>query len=152
MSLSTTRLLRFYLMFGRLYTSMFTTLLERYRMTQTEVDVLLFLANNPPLDTAKDIVLYRGIVKSQVSTAVEALVRKGYLTRAADPQDRRLVHLAASDTAEPIVRQAKQAQSRFARVLLDGLGEEQLEQLQAILHTVTQNMRNAAGKEDESTL
>ncbi len=152
MSISTTWILRFYLMFGRLYTSMFTSMLAQYDMTQTEVDVLLFLANNPPLDTAKDIVQYRGIVKSQVSTAVEALVQKGYLSRTADPQDRRLVHLAVADRAEPIVQQAKQAQSRFGQTLLDGLEGEQLEQLQAILHTITCNMLNAVGKEDERIL
>ena len=43
---------------------------EKYDLNRAELDVLLFLANNPSYDTATDIVEYRGLVKSHVSAAV----------------------------------------------------------------------------------
>ena len=50
-----------------LYHKLQSPVLTRYRMTQIELDVLLFLANHPGLDTAKDIVEIRRLNKSHVS-------------------------------------------------------------------------------------
>lgn len=52
-----------------LYHKLQSPVLTRYRMTQIELDVLLFLANHPGLDTAKDIVEIRRLTKSHVSAA-----------------------------------------------------------------------------------
>ena len=72
----TTRLLRFSRQFERFYEHQFAPLLERTGLTMREIHVLLFLANNPGYDTARDVAEYRGLVKSQVSQAVEE-ARKG---------------------------------------------------------------------------
>ena len=61
----------------RLYSRMLTPLLERYRLTQLEMDILLFLANNPGLDTARDICTYRRLKPGIVSFHVDNLVREG---------------------------------------------------------------------------
>ena len=45
----------------------------------TEMSILLFLAGNPDLNTAKDIVESRLMTKSSVSRAVDSLVRQGYI-------------------------------------------------------------------------
>lgn len=76
-----------------LYHKLQSPVLTRYRMTQIELDVLLFLANHPGLDTAKDIVEIRRLTKSHVSAAVEGLSRKGYLLRVRRPDNRKLIHL-----------------------------------------------------------
>ena len=44
-------------------------------ITRPEADVLLFLYNNPTLNTARDIVYYRGFSKAYVSKAVDPLIR-----------------------------------------------------------------------------
>ncbi|MFQ9564401.1 MAG: hypothetical protein ACLR0A_19570, partial [Faecalibacillus intestinalis] len=43
------------------YNSLFDELLKEYQMTQVEIDVLAFLANNPEYNHAQDIVNVRGI-------------------------------------------------------------------------------------------
>lgn len=50
-------------------------------MAQPAVDILLFLANNPGMDTAKDICTYRHLKPAIVSFHVDNLVREGYLER-----------------------------------------------------------------------
>lgn len=45
-------------------------------LNRMELDVLLFLANNPEQDTAAAMVRLRGLSKSHVSAAVEELVRQ----------------------------------------------------------------------------
>ena len=71
------------------YNSLFEDLLKEYQMTQVEIDVLAFLANNPEYNHAQDIVNVRGISKGHVSLAIEKLVKRGNLTRNPDPQNRR---------------------------------------------------------------
>ena len=65
----------------KLYCSLFTPLLERRGLTQLEMDILLFLANNPEYDTARDIVEKRHLAKSHVSVGVDALAGRGLLER-----------------------------------------------------------------------
>ena len=69
------RLLRFSRQFERFYAARFVPLLERMGWNMAEVHVLLFLANNPGRDTARDVATLRGLAKSQVSQAVELLAK-----------------------------------------------------------------------------
>ena len=48
---------------------------------QSAVDVLMFLANNPELNTAGDICKYRRLKPGIVSCRVDELVNDGYLER-----------------------------------------------------------------------
>ena len=52
----------------------------QYGLNQLEIDILLFLHNNPDCRTASDICRYRGLAKSNVSAAVERLRARGVLT------------------------------------------------------------------------
>ena len=54
---------------------------RREGLAPNGVDILLFLANNPGLDTARDICTYRGLKPGIVSFHVEKLVQEGYLLR-----------------------------------------------------------------------
>ena len=49
----------------------------QYGLNQLEIDILLFLHNNPDCRTASDICRYRGLAKSNVSAAVERLRARG---------------------------------------------------------------------------
>ena len=55
----------------------------QYGLNQLEIDILLFLHNNPDCRTASDICRYRGLAKSNVSAAVERLRARGVLCLAA---------------------------------------------------------------------
>ena len=55
---------------GKLYTRMELEVCARHGLTRLETDILLFLANNPAYDTAKDIVEVRMIAKSHVSASI----------------------------------------------------------------------------------
>ena len=70
----------------RAYDSVFRPVMARHGLTRNEVDVLLFLANNPGRDTAVELVELRGLAKSQVCRSVEALQARGMLVGEQDPQ------------------------------------------------------------------
>ena len=111
--------------FGKYYDRQFLPLLERTGLSMREIHVLLFLANHPEQDTARDIVELRGLAKSQVSQAVEVLTGRGILTRRADGSDRRIIHLDITEAGRPLAQEAQSIQAACGKRLLAGLSEEE---------------------------
>ncbi len=116
--LNAAQLIRLPRKFGKYYDRQFLPLLEQTDLTMREVHVLLFLANHPGQDTARDVTELRGMAKSQVSQAVEVLAGRGLLTRRADGEDRRIVHLEITEQGAPLAREAQAVQAACGRRLL----------------------------------
>ena len=113
---------------------------KAWGLTRNELDVLLFLFNNPDLDRAADIVTHRGMAKSHVSLSVTNLEARGLLTRQADPRDRRTVHLKLSQEAENIAREGRDAQRRFFSRIYRGLTAQELDQWRTSMLKVCNNI------------
>lgn len=123
------------------YARVLEPICRQWDLTRNELDVLLFLANNPGFDRAADIVARRGMAKSHVSLSVSTLEEKGLLTRRCDPADRRTVHLALSPQAVEIARIGREAQVEFFGKVYKGLTEGEIIFWQSILDKVSQNIR-----------
>ena len=89
-------------------------LCRREGLAPNGVDILLFLANNPGLDTARDVCTYRGLKPGIVSFHVEKLVQEGYLLRQPAPGDRRKCRLVCTEKAGPVVQQGRELQETFS--------------------------------------
>lgn len=135
--------------FERMLAQQLAPLLERTGLTLGEARVLLFLANNPGCDTARDMAAVRGLGKSQVSQAVELLVGKGLLERCPSQRDRRIVHLAITGAGWPTARKIQAVQARCGRALLEGLTAEETQTLRVILRKIVANSEKLAGEERE---
>ena len=121
--------------FSKYYDRQFLPLLEKTGISMRELHVL-FLANHPGQDTARDVTELRGLAKSQVSQAVEALTGRGLLARRADGEDRRVVHLEITEQGAPLAREAQAVQAACGRRLLAGLTEEEQAVFLALLERV----------------
>ena len=139
MSAAITRLLLFSRQFEKFYEHQFLSLLERSGLTMREIHVLLFLANNPGYDTARDVTEYRGIAKSQVSQAVDTLAGRNLLCRIPDAADRRVVRLAITAQGAPLASEAQTIQAACAHRLLAGLSPEDAAQFRRLLDTVLES-------------
>lgn len=115
------------------YGKQFESICKEWKLTRNEMDVLLFLHNNPWFDRAADIVSLRGIAKSHVSLSVKNLEHRGLLERRFEPADRRTVHLVLTEQGQAIAGEGCQAQRRFFTALYDGITEEEFAQWK---HTV----------------
>lgn len=118
---------------------------HRWNLSRSELDVLLFLANNPVCDRAADVVTGRGMVKSQVSTAVASLEERGLLLRRMDPEDRRTVRLRLTEASEAVTRAGREAQEEFFRRIFRDLSREELEEWNRILHKVQKSIETLEG-------
>lgn len=150
MQLSTTQFLEFSHRVRRIHSRYLAPLLERTGLTPPELDVLLFLSNNPGFDTARDIADYRGLAKSQVSQAVERLARRGMLRRTPDGRDRRIVRLSVTDAGAPVAREGQALQAEYGRALTEGLGEEELARCGALLEMIFANAARLTGREERA--
>lgn len=109
-------------------------------LTKPEADVLLFLANNPRFDTARDVAAYRGFSKTYVSKSLERLARRGYVTAETDPDDRRVLDLRVTEAADAAVAQLQAAQRAFFGTLTDGLSDADAGSLRRVTELVQENL------------
>lgn len=113
--------------------------LARWQLTGMEMDVILFLGNNPGFDTATDMVQLCQLTKSHVSKAVESLTERELITQERDQQNRRRVHLKLTDAAQPILRDGQAAQTSFVETLTRGLTDTDKESMKRMLELIARN-------------
>lgn len=122
------------------YAALLESLCRQHDLTRNELDILLFLANNPGFDRAADIVAVRRIAKSHVSLSVGNLEKRGLLIRELGTDDRRTAHLKLTDNAHAIIRAGQHLQKQFFSRMFQGLSKEELEQWGAILTRICENI------------
>lgn len=122
------------------YNALFEDILEKYEMTQVEIDVLAFLANNPEYNHAQDIVNVRGISKGHVSLAIEKLVHRGLISRNPDPQNRRCNILCVEKKADELVKEIRLIQRHFDQVAYAQMSSEDIRLFHERLNKVYQNL------------
>lgn len=129
---------------SRLYDSYVSPVKEARGLTRCELDILAFLRNNPGNDTARDIIEKRCLPKANVSVAVDSLVRKGLLSRAPDPADRRLTRLVLTEAADDVLPDILKAQAAFQEAFFAGLSEEEVRQYHRLNEKLFDGIQKAA--------
>lgn len=96
-------------------------------LNPTSFQVIMFLANNPQYNTARDLCRMRGIKTGIASVAIEQLIQMGYLERKTDATDRRIQRLYVTDSTNELVRQGREVQEEYAQAVAGALDEGELE-------------------------
>lgn len=125
-----------------LYNHLCMDVMQEYHLTRSELDILLFLHNNPEFDSAKDIVEKRGLVKSQASMGIEKLIQKGYLKTVQDQKDKRCYHLYLLAPSKPIVEAGLKVQKHFNDILFEGVSDEEMICWKKVLEHMNDNIVN----------
>ena len=131
------------------YAAAMQPLCRREGLAPNGVDILLFLANNPGLDTARDICTFRGLKPGIVSFPVEKLVQEGYLLRQPAPEDRRKCRLVCTRRAEPVVQRGRQVQESFFRRMTAGLDPQDLAAFRRCLEGFQRNLSQMTQEDDQ---
>lgn len=112
----------------------------QHEITRMELDILLFLANNPCIDTATGIMDTRYLSKSQVSSSIKTLEAKGYLCRNFAKNNKKTAHLQICETAHPVIADGRKAQEKFIAAMLRGLTEDERECLKKSFEHIQENI------------
>lgn len=113
---------------------------RKHDITRIELDILLFLANNPGYDTATDIVEIRYLAKSQVSVAVRHMEGCGFLRKEYAEDNRKTAHLHICEAAADIIADGQNAQRRFFEIVQEGVPQDEIACLKHCLNHIYENI------------
>jgi MarR family transcriptional regulator for hemolysin len=130
------------------YAKLLEPICQEWKLTRTELNVIVFLYNNPGYDRAADIVAHRGIAKSHVSLSVASLEEKGLLRRRYSELDRRTAHLELLEQGQRIAAQAREKQVQYFSALYRGVAPEELEIWKNITQKVWDNIKKLETAEE----
>ena len=114
---------------------------EKHEITRMELDILLFLANNPMYDTASDIVEVRYLSKSQVSVSIKMLEQRGFLKKAYADHNRKTVHLKITDAASDIIADGQTEQQTFMAAIFKGIPQKDLDAMKRCTAQMMENIK-----------
>ena len=122
------------------YHIMLAPLCKETGLPPLALDILLFLANNPEHNTAKDICRMRGHKSGIVSVHVERLVNDGLLERQEMPGDRRQTRLVCTEKAQDIITRGRDIQWQFGFRLMEGISKEDHETMHRCFERIDVNL------------
>lgn len=123
----------------------------KHGITRMELDILLFLANNPCFDTATDIVEIRYLSKSQVSSSIKTLEEKRYLRREYTENNKKTAHLRVCEASRSVIADGKEAQEKFLSIMLQGLTEPERNCMKKCYDHILENIDHYLKITEEST-
>lgn len=132
----------YYAKVDKVYRKLCAQAVAEYCFTPNEIVVMMFLSNNPGLDSASDIAHFRNISKGLIAKSVESLCENGYLETEKDEKDRRLVHLRLTKKSESVVERLKQCRREFAKELYSGVDPADMEAMGRIAVIMNRNLEN----------
>ncbi len=112
--------------FKELYHLVYSEYGEMYHLTETEMEILLFLRDDSAYNTARDICMMRGIAKSNVSNGIRMLERKGYVSIRIDEENRKIHRLSLTEKSRPIAAELWQIYEDCQMRILDGITKEEV--------------------------
>lgn len=131
------------------YTNVCKPLCHTLNIPQTAFDILMFFANNPSYQTARDVVEIRKIKANLVSVNVERLVKEGYLVREELSNDRRKTRLICTQKAQPIIEQGRALQQTFFENLFENVSPEQRENFFKTVDQMSANLDDVLEKKEK---
>ena len=129
------------LSFKKRYDQALDPVAQRCGLTRMELDLLMFLHNNPGRATAADAVRLRRWTKSHVSAAVHSLEEKGLLAVSHPPGNRKTLRLTPLPAAGDIIRQGAAAQERFTDMLSRGITPEERDVMDRVAGKIARNIQ-----------
>lgn len=123
--------------------------LAQYALSPCEIDILIFLSNNPDINIAKELTVYLGVAKSLIARSVDNLVKRELLTICIDEKDRRVQHLLLASDSNEIISLIKTKQDDFSKQAVQGIAYEDMLNLQNVLGKINKNITKLVKGEDE---
>ena len=123
-----------------LYQQLINPLCRKYDLTDSQVAVLLYVADPNPADTAAKIIKSQRLKKSLVSMSIDDLEKRGLLTSYYKEGDHKSKHLKVNEEARPIIEEALRIQEEYYALLTKGLSEKDKVTLNRCMSLVNMNI------------
>lgn len=125
---------------SNIYSALSLPICRKYGINQTCFDIILFCANNPKYNTARDICDVRGIKSGIVSVAVESLIKNGFLESRCDTSDRRINRLIPTQKSNELIEDGRRMQIYFTDSLSNGITKHEFDVMRNITNKIESNI------------
>lgn len=136
MNLSVEYMLDMFAKIRKLYIEEFARVFKEENFSPNEINILIFLYNNPTIDTSSQLYVVLGVSKGLVSRSIDSLLKKGYLKSYIDSKDKRIQHLVLTDQVEPIIERVKSIKDNINKLILMNIPKEDIAITQKTLMTI----------------
>ena len=116
-------------------------LCRKYRLNQSCIEILLYIAQNTEHNTARDICELLGAKSGIVSVSVETLINMDYLIQVDDEYDRRVKRLVLTKKADPLIEEICVVRKSFGEAISCGVTEDEVNVMRNIANKVTANVK-----------
>lgn len=116
------------------------------KFSPNEISILILLSNNKTIHTASQMKLVLGVSKGLLSRSIDALTAKGLIECRRDEHDKRRQRVFLTEKADPLVRQMKEEIGKIDAELLEGISQEEINQME---ETLTKILNRYRAKESE---
>ena len=124
----------------KVHDKLYEKLIDKYGITNLELNILFFLKSNIGMDTARDMAEKLNLSKSNISDAVDSLTKKGYIVGVQDEKYRRYIHLKLQPSSDIILEEAFSISDNFGKLITKDIPEEKLNIAREVLEQVFMNM------------
>lgn len=118
----------------------FAELLEETELNLMEIEVLVFLKCSPENNTFTEIMKSKDYAKSYISKAITNLVEKGYLSKQASPDNKKVYRLYLLDKSQDIVKKYDTCVEQFRMYAFAGISEEELQVFENVMIQISNNI------------
>ena len=114
---------------------------EMYHLTETEMEIILFLRDDSVYNTARDICKMRRIAKSNVSNGIRMLERKGYIRIQIDEINKKIHRLFLTEKSRSIADVLQQAYDDCMEKVLEGTTSEERDAARTFFRKCDRNVQ-----------
>lgn len=129
-------MLQFYAQIRRLYINEFTRRFQEETFSPNELNLMLFLHNNPSINTASQLCTCLNVSKALICRSVRSLTQQGYLTARSDGRDRRIQHLYLTEKADQVTEKLLSAYEMLNAEILEEIPQEDLLQMEQTMNRI----------------
>lgn len=140
-------MLNFYSQIRKVYINEFTRRFQEKTFSPNELDILVFLSNNPSINTASQLCTCLNVSKALICRSVDNLSSKELLICRPDENDRRIQHLLLTPKASPIIDQIRCVCESLDKELLQGISPEEVAQMEDTMNRILERfVKKAKGE------
>lgn len=134
--LTVEKMLQLFSKIRRVYADEFSRIFSGPGYSPNEISVLLFLYNNPSIDTSIQLSTCLGVSRGLICRSVDALTGRGLLESRCDEADKRVQHLKITRKAEPIVADILKAKKQIDREILKGIPPADIQNMETTMQEI----------------
>lgn len=125
--------------FKRLSDRAYEMLRNQYEVKQIEIEILYYLSQKSEASSS-EICRELDLNKGQVSTAMENLRKRGFVTAKQDLSDRRYMYFSMTKLGGPVIQAAEQIKTRVESQIFAGFSEKDFQKLDYLTERIFNNM------------